>query len=81
VLLGLLFGPLGVLAAFALDARATCPRCYGRIDAEAYICMYCHTPLRKREEEDRPAPTASLRVATLRPEAVPPQDFPGNGLR
>jgi hypothetical protein len=39
--LGLLFGPLGVIAAFALDNRPQCRSCLGRIDPAARVCPHC----------------------------------------
>lgn len=39
--LGLLLGPLGVLAAFALDGRRQCPRCHGRISGFPELCQHC----------------------------------------
>lgn len=43
--LGLLFGPLGAIAAFALDGRARCPQCWNRIDEGVTICSTCHAEL------------------------------------
>ena len=46
-LLGLLFGPLGFLAAFRLDQRMQCPLCHGRLDCfsgrQPKICPHCRT--------------------------------------
>jgi len=44
-LLGLLFGPLGAIAAFALDGRPMCPTCRNRIDLLAQMCPICRTEL------------------------------------
>ena len=44
--LGLFLGPLGVLAAFALDGRSSCPHCAGRLDGRGHICQHCHRPIR-----------------------------------
>jgi len=44
-LLGLLFGPLGAIAAFALDGRARCPQCLNRIDTGVVLCPTCHAEL------------------------------------
>jgi hypothetical protein len=44
--LGLFLGPIGVLAAFALDGRASCPHCAGRLDGRGQICQHCHRPIR-----------------------------------
>ena len=49
LVLGLLFGPLGVVVACFIDARPNCPRCGGRINSsreEQYpICQHCGTEL------------------------------------
>jgi hypothetical protein len=46
MLLGLFFGPLGVLVAFALDKRTQCPNCFSRLGGLARECPYCHVRLR-----------------------------------
>ncbi len=38
---GLLGGPLGVIAAFALDARPRCHRCCTRVERQARVCPAC----------------------------------------
>ena len=43
--LGLLLGPLGVIAAFILDNRRKCPQCKGRVDDGAQICQHCHSAI------------------------------------
>ena len=43
--LGLIFGPLGVLAAFALDWRLQCYKCLGRLEGRASVCPHCRTEL------------------------------------
>lgn len=43
--LGLLFGPLGVIATFALDGRQPCPMCRNRINTGATLCPACRSPL------------------------------------
>jgi len=45
----LAFGPLGVLAAFALDGRTPCPRCAGPLNTEEIlpvVCQHCGTELK-----------------------------------
>ncbi len=44
-LLGLFFGPLGVLAAFAMDNRPCCPKCHGRLDGRPEVCRHCNSPI------------------------------------
>jgi hypothetical protein len=44
-LLGLLFGPLGVIAALGLDSRGFCYRCGARLNRRPQICQFCHSPL------------------------------------
>lgn len=46
MLLGLFFGPLGVLVAFAVDKRTQCPNCYSRLGGLARQCPYCRANLR-----------------------------------
>ena len=41
-LLGLFFGPLGVIAALGVDGRYACKRCGTRINESAEICPMCH---------------------------------------
>jgi hypothetical protein len=48
LLLGLFFGPLGVLCAFALDGRPQCPCCRTRLEGRASVCPACHARLRGR---------------------------------
>jgi hypothetical protein len=39
--LGIAFGPLGLIAALALDWRPLCPRCKARLNGQATLCPYC----------------------------------------
>lgn len=55
-LVGALFGPLGVIAAFALDGRPQCEKCRTRLDTRASICPQCGTERLVLNESD----TASL---------------------
>lgn len=40
-LLGCLFGPLGVIATFAIDKRRECPKCHGKLDGTPAVCTHC----------------------------------------
>jgi hypothetical protein len=46
MLLGLFFGPMGVLVAFAVDKRTQCPNCFSRLDGLARQCPFCRVMLR-----------------------------------
>lgn len=54
--LGLLFGPFGAVAAFAMDGRLRCPKCHGRLDGRPQVCQYCNVtidwPVRKSVASD-----------------------------
>jgi len=39
--LGLFFGPLGVITAFSLDDRPSCPHCGGRLNGTFKTCQHC----------------------------------------
>lgn len=42
-LMGFAFGPLGCIAAFAVDNRPKCPHCSGRLPTDSPgMCMHCH---------------------------------------
>jgi hypothetical protein len=62
--LGLFLGPIGVLAAFALDGRASCPHCAGRLDGRGQICQHCHRPIRW---DNVPQEPSSILLKWLRP--------------
>ena len=54
LILGLLFGPLGLIAAFRLDERPQCPYCLSRINGRikgATVCPYCRNDLFWRRGE------------------------------
>jgi rubredoxin len=61
--LGLFLGPLGVVAAFALDGRPSCPHCAGRLDGQGHICQHCHRPIRW---DNGPSESSSLPVKWFR---------------
>jgi hypothetical protein len=54
--LGLIFGPLGVIAALSLDGRPHCPRCVEPLNApsrsESSICPHCHAALAWRRDSN-----------------------------
>ena len=73
-LLGILLGPVGVIAALGLEGRPQCPRCAGLLDGRGKICQHCHVPLDwmtwggpRLMEEKRPAP-----MPPTPPKAKPP---------
>ncbi|MGE0605502.1 MAG: hypothetical protein AB7O62_00140 [Pirellulales bacterium] len=41
LILGVLLGPIGVLAALGLDGRPLCPHCGGRLDGRGKKCQWC----------------------------------------
>lgn len=43
--MGLFFGPLGAIAAFALDGRSDCPQCKNKIDNGVLLCPTCRATL------------------------------------
>ena len=45
LVLGAIFGPVGVIAAFAADGRQKCPACQERIQNFARSCVHCHVGL------------------------------------
>ncbi len=48
-LVGLLFGPLGILFALLSSGdRMPCPHCKERIHEKAEICPHCRTPLARK---------------------------------
>ncbi len=56
-LMGLLFGPIGVIVAFALDGRPKCAKCAGRLDPNATVCQHCGhewgaKPAKRREHQE-----------------------------
>lgn len=43
MIMGLILGPLGVIAAFALDFRPLCAQCHEHVNDGAKICPHCHS--------------------------------------
>jgi hypothetical protein len=62
LVLGLFLGPIGVVAAFSLDGRASCPHCAGRLEGRGQICQHCHRPIRW---DNMPSEMASLPLRWL----------------
>jgi hypothetical protein len=57
--LGMVLGPLGVIAALGLDHRRECPICTGKVDMHRdgkAICQYCRTPVYWRPLTGEPLP-------------------------
>jgi hypothetical protein len=55
IILGLFFGPLGIIAAGFLDARPQCPNCGGRLNGTKEVplfpvCQHCRCELRPAKE-------------------------------
>ena len=66
VALGLIFGPLGLIAALSLDGRPMCPQCKGRLNGRASVCPYCHKSLAWiRGVYGDPTPTPSKQAKVL----------------
>lgn len=42
VSLGIILGPLGLIAALAIDGRSMCPRCKRRLNGQTTECPHCH---------------------------------------
>jgi hypothetical protein len=58
--LGILFGPIGVIVAFAVDFRLRCPHCHGRLDGEPRVCPHCQGPILPRRPVEQPAAAVVL---------------------
>lgn len=52
--LGLCLGPIGVIAAFAIDKRQQCPKCRGRLNGAATVCQHCGAALERTQPEEPP---------------------------
>ena len=78
LLLGLCFGPVGLLAAFGLDARAQCPACKGRLDGYGDLCQHCRTPLfwNAKKSDFSEWKEATIVPASKSPEPSTPQAKP-----
>jgi hypothetical protein len=71
-LAGFFLGPVGVIAALALDARASCPRCSGRLDGRGRICQHCGAELEwSPERSDQLWPTPEKPRLRAEPPAGP----------
>lgn len=81
VLLGLIFGPLGVIAAGFLDARPQCPNCGERRNGTRQqpfpVCPHCQFQFLAPRPvlRDIPAPRPTIKQAEP-PTPLPPEAFP-----
>lgn len=62
-LLGLLAGPLGVIAALGLDRRRACRTCGGKLNGKPQVCPHC------KSKFDWPRERHSARTGEHRPSA------------
>ena len=60
-MLGVLFGPLGVIAALVLDNRPHCTNCSGPLEHAASTCPHCHAALSDRRTAVEPPPPREQR--------------------
>ena len=67
--LGFLLGPLGVIAAFALDGRLACAHCGGKLNGTPTICQHCQKPLSGL----RPVDTEDIKCANCGGQYTMPQ--------
>ena len=67
-LLGLLFGPVGVIGALGLDGRARCSHCAGRLDGIGEVCQHCGA-MRVIKEDSR---KSKIPAAPIPPSSAPP---------
>lgn len=44
-LLGFLLGPFGLIAAFFIDQRPRCPKCYEHVHVNSSVCPHCRNPI------------------------------------
>ncbi len=61
-LIGLVFGPLGVVASFALDGRPKCAKCASRLSSGAETCPYCRTDVERTRHDNRVQRTTTKRI-------------------
>ena len=64
-LLGVAFGPLGVIGTLAIDVRRQCPMCKGKLEGQPVHCPYCSVGLyyKDRTSATTPKTVAQLRLA------------------
>jgi len=65
-LLGLLLGPLGILIAFAIDARPQCGNCGGKVNGRVRVCQHCGAPNARAVDERHIDPDEAAYVANRR---------------
>ena len=81
-LMGLIFGPLGVIAAFAIDNRSSCPHCGGRLNGRPQVCQHCQRSIQWASIEDQQADSAfGTRCAGCKVELHRPISEVGNTIR
>lgn len=74
---GLLFGPLGLLLALAMDYREDCPACYTRLNGPVHFCPGCRCAI--RWEKRKNALGFSETVAIAMPPGQSPPALPPRG--
>ena len=81
-LLGLIFGPLGVIAAFAMDSRSSCPHCGGRLNGRPQVCQHCQRSIQWASLEDQQADSSyGTRCAGCKVVLHRPVSEVGNAIR
>ena len=65
MLLGLIFGPLGLIATLGIDGRKCCPECRGRVPSGAKVCRSCRIPLAWRDGAVMTEPQAEIIDAAI----------------
>jgi hypothetical protein len=60
LILGLLFGRLGVIASFALDQRDSCAYCGGKLNGKPELCQHCRSPLTWENQASPHGPAKSF---------------------
>jgi len=74
--LGLIFGPLGVIASFALDGRRECYRCNSRVNGRPMMCPYCNAELEWERNRSMSPEAAAREVVEKMPVIAHPTPAP-----